>query len=51
VGLVAQAVAGMGTSAKFGDIELRSIVLTIDRGMVKLGFIQLPDKIPPLFRN
>ena len=51
VGMVTQAVAGMGKSANFGGSELRSITLTIDRGVVRLGFIQLPDPIPPLFRN
>lgn len=51
VGMIAQAVAGMGKAANFGGQELRSITLTIKRGQVSLGFIQLPDRIPPLFRD
>ena len=51
VGMITQAVAGMGKSASFGGSELRSITLTIDKGIVRLGFIQLPEPIPPLFRN
>ena len=51
VGLITQAVAGMGKPANFAGQELRSITLTIKRGQVSLGFIQLPERIPPLFRN
>lgn len=51
VGMITQAVAGMGKSNSFGGAELRSITLTIDKGVVRLGFIQFPEPIPPLFRN
>ncbi|MEP1207261.1 MAG: DUF2125 domain-containing protein [Rhizobiaceae bacterium] len=51
VGMITQAVAGMGKPSNFGGTELRSILLTIDKGVVRLGFIQLPEPIPPLFRN
>ena len=51
VGMITQAVAGMGKAASFGGQELRSITLTIKRGQVSLGFIQLPERIPPLFRD
>ena len=51
VGMITQAVAGMGKPANFGGQELRSIALIIKRGQVSLGFIQLPERIPPLFKN
>jgi len=51
LGMITQAIAGMGKPATLGGAELRSITLTIDKGIVRLGFIQLPEPIPPLFRN
>ena len=51
VAYITQAVAGMGKPAKFGGAEMRSITLTINKGQVSLGFLQLPERIPPLFRD
>ena len=50
VAIIGQAVAGMGKKAKFGDDELSSINVRIDRGVVRLGFIQLV-KISPMRFN
>ena len=49
VALIAQGVAGMGQPAQFGSAEIPSIVITLDRGQARMGFIQLGDPIPPLF--
>lgn len=49
VGLIAQGVAGMGKPTRFGTVEVPSIIITIDRGQARMGFIQLGDPIAPLF--
>ncbi|MEL7228506.1 MAG: DUF2125 domain-containing protein [Pseudomonadota bacterium] len=38
---IGQAVAGMGAKASFGSAELPSVKVTIDKNVVKLGFITL----------
>ena len=47
---IGQAVAGMGKADTIGGQELRTIVVTLNKGVAKLGFIQLMQ-IPPLFSN
>ncbi len=51
IGMITQAVAGMGKPAKIGGADINSITLKIENGIVRLGFIQFPDPIPPLFRD
>ncbi len=51
IGLITQAVAGMGKPAKIGGADINSITLKIEQGIVRLGFIQFPDPIPPMFRD
>jgi len=48
ISLVAQAIAGMGKSTRIGNADMKAIVLDIDKGYVSLGFLKLPDQIPPL---
>lgn len=51
IGFITQAVAGMGKPKRFGNDDLQSIVVTITKGEVSLGFLKMPEPIPPLFRN
>ena len=47
---IAAGVSGMGSENQFSGETLRSITVTIDKGVAKLGFITLAN-IPPLFQN
>ncbi len=47
---IGQAVAGMGKADTIDGQEMRTIVVTLDQGVLRLGFIQLA-RIPPLFQN